>query len=109
MYGSLPASVFEVFATQPVTMNNHQHGISPANFAAAPGLAERFTVLSTNVDRAGLPFVSSMEGKDGLPVGGTQYHPEKVQFECEWQRSSAAFGRCARRRCQVLHSRLARA
>lgn len=59
-------------------MNNHQQGVAPEDFAAAPSLAGRFKVLSTNVDRGGRPFVSSLEG-DSLPIYATQYHPEKPQ------------------------------
>jgi len=38
----------------------------------------RFNILSNNTDREGKTFVSSMEGKGGLPVYTTQYHPEKA-------------------------------
>jgi len=83
LYGPMPPNVIDIFASQPVTMNNHQMGVAPADFAAMQPLASRFTVLATNLDRQGRPFVSSMEGQGGLPIFTTQYHPEKVQFECE--------------------------
>lgn len=82
LYGSMPANVLSIFANEPVTMNNHQMGVAPEDFAAAPSLSSRFTVLATNVDRVGKPFVSSMEGQEGLPIFTSQYHPEKPQFEC---------------------------
>jgi len=81
LYGPMPPNVIDIFASQPVTMNNHQMGVAPADFAAMQPLASRFTVLATNLDRQGRPFVSSMEGQGGLPIFTTQYHPEKVQFE----------------------------
>jgi gamma-glutamyl hydrolase len=81
LYGPLGEEVMNIFATQPVTMNNHQMGVAPSDVPKFPSLNSRFTVLSTNVDREGKPFVSSMEGKNGLPIFTTQYHPEKVQFE----------------------------
>lgn len=81
LYGSLPPDISAIFSAEPVTMNNHHMGVRPADFATMPSLAGSFTVLSTNVDRAGRPFVSSMEGRGGLPIFTTQYHPEKVQFE----------------------------
>lgn len=83
LYGSLPASVYDVFDTEAVTMNNHQLGVTPAGFAAAPSLASAYTVLSTNLDRNGAIFISSMEGTNGLPIFTTQYHPEKCSFEWE--------------------------
>ena len=46
-------------ATQPLAMNNHYRGIEPSNFAADRRLA-LFDVLSTNQDRQGRPFVSTM-------------------------------------------------
>ena len=61
----------QIFQSQNVTMNNHQMGVTPADFAAAPSLASRFTVLSTNLDRVGKRFVSSIEGKT-LPIYAAQ-------------------------------------
>jgi gamma-glutamyl hydrolase len=81
LYGTFPSNVMNAFATQPITMNNHQAGISPADFSANPNISSRFTVLATNLDRNNKAFVSSMEGNGGLPIFTTQYHPEKVQFE----------------------------
>lgn len=81
MYGFMPDSILNIFSTEPVTMNNHQMGVPPSAFAESAGLVSNFNILSTNVDRQGNPFVSSMEGKAGLPIYTTQYHPEKVQFE----------------------------
>lgn len=43
-------------------MNSHHDGVTPAAFAASKGLTDTFTVLSTNVDRQGRAFVSTMEG-----------------------------------------------
>ena len=65
-------------------MNNHECGIAPDAFVTDANLAAFYTVLSTNVDRAGKPFVSGMEAKDA-PVYGTQWHPEKNAFEWDPQ------------------------
>ena len=47
----------------------HHWGVAPATIAAkAPALQ----VLSTNVALNGQTFVSSLEGRDGLPVFGVQ-------------------------------------
>jgi gamma-glutamyl hydrolase len=40
-----------------------------------PALNKFYNVLSTNVDRKGVPFVSSIEAYD-YPFYATQFHPE---------------------------------
>lgn len=62
-----------------VTLNNHGAGVFPADFAASEKLDE-FDLLSTNEDRQGVEFVSSFEHQK-FPIYGTQYHPEKSNFE----------------------------
>ena len=37
-------------------------------------------MLSTNNGRQGKEFISTIEAKD-YPIYGTQYHPEKINFE----------------------------
>lgn len=64
-----------------IAFNAHTQGVSPANFAAAPALSSRFDILGTSVDRNGKEFVATIEGKDGLPIYATQWHPEKALFE----------------------------
>jgi gamma-glutamyl hydrolase len=48
-------------------MNNHQSGVTPENFAKDPKLSSFFNLLSTNVDRQGRAFGSSMEGAPRPP------------------------------------------
>ncbi|GMI06087.1 hypothetical protein TrVE_jg5716 [Triparma verrucosa] len=62
-----------------VTLNNHGSGVKPEDFTASSKLDE-FDLLSTNEDRQGLEFVSSFEHSK-FPIYGTQYHPEKSNFE----------------------------
>ena len=66
--------------TENITVNLHHDGVSPESFVANERLSSFFDVLSTNRDRRGRPFASTIEGKT-LPVYGTQYHPERNQFE----------------------------
>lgn len=75
LYGGVPAEVYNTLASQPVTTNEHAWGVLTKAFAESSALSSDFTVLSTNTDRAGQEFVSSMEHKT-LPFFGIQWHPE---------------------------------
>lgn len=82
LFASASDSLMNIFAdsTFSVTMNNHQSGVSPAAFNASAQLVGNFSVLSTNVDRKGKVFVSTVEHKT-LPFYASQWHPEKNGFE----------------------------
>jgi len=93
--------LIELVSENDVTMNNHQAGVKPEKIADNEGKAPAdcashkharlapgdltqsvpdFVVLSTNMDRQGVEFVSSWEHST-LPIFATQYHPEKSNFE----------------------------
>ncbi|EFA81874.1 peptidase C26 family protein [Heterostelium album PN500] len=72
--------IMSALANQPITMNNHMYGVSPAAYQQNSDLNSFFEVLSTNVDRDGLTFLSTIEAKN-YPIYGTQWHPEKPLFE----------------------------
>lgn len=80
MFGSAPSFIYEIFATQNVTMNWHHFGISPNLYKTDSKLSGFFDVLSTNVDVNGSPFVSAVEGKS-IPFYATQFHPEFSVYE----------------------------
>jgi len=80
LLGSLPDSLYFAATTLNITMNNHHDGVYPDVFARNAALSSFYWVLSTNVDRKGIPFVSTMEGKT-IPFYGVQWHPEKAPFE----------------------------
>lgn len=81
MYGlAKERGLYDVFANQPVTMNNHQQGVPPDAFESNANLKEKVDLLSTNYDRENRHFGSSFEGKQ-LPIYAVQYHPEKPIFE----------------------------
>jgi len=86
MFSNAPAKVVDILANQDVTMNNHVWGIGVPSFQSKSRLTDFFTLISTNVDRKGKPFVSTMEGKKA-PIFATQFHPEKPMFE--WPVKSA--------------------
>lgn len=79
LWGTAPADVIATLASHAVTMNLHAEGVSPAAFMASAPLSSRMAVLSTNLDKRGREFVSSTEGRDGLPIFTTQFHPEKAR------------------------------
>ena len=74
------ADIRAAVATRNVTFNWHHDGVDPAVWDANPALAARLAVLSTNVDAAGRPFVSTVEGRDGRPLYATQWHPERPGY-----------------------------
>ena len=59
------------------------YGITPARFQNDTKLTSMFHITSTNLDRQGRPFVSTMEPHDAMthPYYGVQYHPEKNAFQ----------------------------
>jgi gamma-glutamyl hydrolase len=73
-------SIYSVLETEDVTMNNHHYGIYPSTFEATSSLNSFFNVLSTNVDRKGVEFISTVEAFK-YPIYGSQWHPEKNNFE----------------------------
>ncbi|XP_073246520.1 gamma-glutamyl hydrolase-like [Porites lutea] len=82
MFRSAPADIMKTLKEQNVTLNNHIKCIPVEKFWADKKISEFFYVLSTNKDRKGLEFISTIEGKK-YPFFGTQWHPEKSQFEWE--------------------------
>ena len=79
LFGGL-GSLKHPLATENLTENSHHDGISPSTFVTNAALADFYTVLSTDKDGTGAPFVSTMEAKK-YPIYGVQWHPEKNNFE----------------------------
>jgi len=80
LYYEATDSLISILATENVTMNNHMYGGSPDLFEGSSDIGSFYTILSTNEDRSGKTFVSSMESKN-YPIYGIQFHPEKNNFE----------------------------
>ena len=80
LFSAAPTDVMNSLATQNVTMNNHHYGIYTRHFQATPALTNMFSLLSTNKDRKGVEFVSTIEAHK-YPIFGVQWHPEKNPFE----------------------------
>lgn len=79
LFGNAPV-IANILSTEPVTMNNHMYGVSPVSWKNEDSLNNFFNVISTNVDRGGLEFISTIESKD-YPIYGSQWHPEKPVYE----------------------------
>ncbi|ELR13725.1 gammaglutamyl hydrolase, putative [Acanthamoeba castellanii str. Neff] len=91
LYGSMEKRIVDIFRNQAVAQNLHQLGLAPDLYALTVGTDnERFRstwdILSTNEDRRGWTFISSMESKKH-PFYATQYHPERNAYE--WDREEA--------------------
>ena len=80
LFSSAPTEILKILATGNVTMNNHHYGIYPSHFYETQALTSQFKVLSTNKDRQGVEFVSTIESYN-YPIFGSQWHPEKNAFE----------------------------
>lgn len=77
-----PENIVSILENQNSTLNWHSCGINPADIQNNANFAKIFTVISTNTDLRGLPFLSSYEGsQNGLNFFSTQFHPERVPYE----------------------------
>ena len=75
-----PSGVVETLGGSPVTINLHHDGVRVGDFEDNQELGAFYVLVSTNFDRRGQAFVSTMEGWD-YPVIGTQWHPERNAYE----------------------------
>jgi len=83
MLSEIPRKLWNVFETEPVCENLHHLGISPKGFADNH-LQNFYQILATNYDRDGKEFVSLIEAIE-YPIYGSQWHPERNQFEWDEQ------------------------
>jgi len=75
-----PAAVISTLSTRNATLNLHHDGVPVATFEASATLTDAYILLSTNFDRAGRSFVSTIEAWD-YPITATQWHPERPAYE----------------------------
>ena len=80
LFADISPELAQYISTAPTTLNLHQNCVSTETFKANKQLKNFFNVLSTNNDRNGKQFVSTMEGTK-YPFYSTQWHPEKNSFE----------------------------
>lgn len=71
-------------------MNLHHDGVDPSQYTKNAKLANMYNLISTNVDRKGKPFGSTLEGKT-LPIYAVQWHPERNQYGIEPRQRHKSF------------------
>ncbi|GMI01508.1 hypothetical protein TrST_g13460 [Triparma strigata] len=74
----MPQQIKDILWSQNVTTNWHTYGVGVDNFESL--LSSELVATSTNFDRGGLEFVSSME-HISKPVFAVQWHPESNQYD----------------------------
>lgn len=75
-----PGDIIDTLMTKNVTVNMHHDGVPVDVFEQNPALSSFFILVSTNFDRQGKSFVSTIESW-AFPITATQWHPEKPAFE----------------------------
>eukprot|EP00933_Yihiella_yeosuensis_P079891 TRINITY_DN932_c0_g2_i3.p1 TRINITY_DN932_c0_g2~~TRINITY_DN932_c0_g2_i3.p1 ORF type:complete len:408 (+),score=31.48 TRINITY_DN932_c0_g2_i3:45-1268(+) len=78
-----PKGLQSSLASHAWAFHTHSYGIEPSHWDKVPELSSTLNIVSTTHGPDGREFVSMVEGKDGLPVYGTQWHPEKNEFLTE--------------------------
>ncbi|ETO15722.1 hypothetical protein RFI_21642 [Reticulomyxa filosa] len=71
---SYSKSVYDIFASQAVSMNNHQGGFSPSDFLGDEYLINNFTLLGTSNDADNVTFITLMESIDSLQLFWYVFH-----------------------------------
>jgi len=80
LIGNIPGDLFLALSSQNITINLHHDGVPPEYYQNNPKLSSFFDLLSWNYDRKNKPFGSLIESKI-YPIYGSQFHPERNQFE----------------------------
>jgi gamma-glutamyl hydrolase len=80
IFQNMSTELEEFLSTIPSTANFHDWSVTVKSFNENKNMTDFYNVLSTSVDRNGIEFISTMEGKH-YPFFVTQWHPEKNSFE----------------------------
>lgn len=80
LWGSAPQYVLDDLVNKSTTLNWHDKGITPAEYANNPTLSSMLTPLSTTNDVNGRTFISSLEATHAA-IYATQFHPERPPYE----------------------------
>ncbi|KAK3725012.1 hypothetical protein QZH41_017470, partial [Actinostola sp. cb2023] len=77
---SAPKNVLKYLSALNITMHMHSACITVKMYRKEKDLKRFFRIVATNRDRKNIEFVSMVEGIN-YPFYGSQFHPEKNQFE----------------------------
>ncbi|XP_066449478.1 gamma-glutamyl hydrolase-like [Eleutherodactylus coqui] len=80
MFHHAPLELLHAVARENITANFHHFGITPKTFHANEKLSTFYRILSTNHDRDGVEFISTLEARD-YPIYAVQWHPEVNRFQ----------------------------
>ncbi|UCE63388.1 MAG: gamma-glutamyl-gamma-aminobutyrate hydrolase family protein [Nitrospirota bacterium] len=80
LFRSFPARLVRALRTQGLAFNSHEHGLLVSEYQSNSSLNSFFRMTSYNETSKGQLFVSTIEARD-YPFYGTQWHPEKNNFE----------------------------
>uniref|UniRef100_A0A8C5R1Y9 folate gamma-glutamyl hydrolase n=1 Tax=Leptobrachium leishanense TaxID=445787 RepID=A0A8C5R1Y9_9ANUR len=86
MFQNASPELLNILQHENVTANFHHYGITPKSFLENKNLSSFYRILSTNFDRDGVEFVSSIEARN-FPIYGVQWHPEVNRFQ--WNKGEA--------------------
>lgn len=81
LYSLFTKADFAYMSDIPSTAYFHTYGVSKTTFNKFETLGKTLDVTGLGVDKQNKEFINSIEGKDGLPIYGTQYHPEKIAYD----------------------------
>ncbi|XP_075711517.1 gamma-glutamyl hydrolase-like [Rhinoderma darwinii] len=80
MFNHAPLELLHAATREKITANFHHFGITPKSFHANQKLSTFYRILSTNHDRDGVEFISTIEARD-FPIYAVQWHPEVNRFQ----------------------------
>lgn len=80
LFRDISDDLAKFLSSAPTTINMHRSSVYTSKFKENKNISNFFQILSTNNDRNGIDFVSTVEGKK-YPVYAAQWHPEKNAFE----------------------------
>ena len=80
LFRGLSKDLMKTFNKTFITTHAHELGLPLELFQENKTLDQFYKVITTNVDRNGVEFVSTMEGRK-YPFYSMQWHPEKPPFE----------------------------
>ncbi|KAK0049244.1 gamma-glutamyl hydrolase A-like isoform X1 [Biomphalaria pfeifferi] len=84
LFKDMPADLIEILKTEPVTQNEHNWSLLLKDFFTLPNLSTFYRLLTTNVGRDNVTFVSGFEANQ-YPFYGIQWHPEKSVVTWDYQ------------------------